>query len=196
MLPANELNHYITNMPESPYHQEYRKAARNFQLKKFGCVCSALSSIAQVPLTTEQEEMRMAQIFEYEEAKRRIFHLEFTQEVESFELQQLHKELRTLNDVQIMTFISTIQGQSETPAGNQLSRMEVRRLELSPKDIRRFCDEGSQVMISCVLNNNGHAMHVEPKGRKFIEVSGNRQEIKLDNKKYPAFVFTPSCRKK
>jgi hypothetical protein len=176
-------------MHESEFHINYQRMAQEFAVKKSGCVCRAIASITQTTLTESQKNLRIDQVNDYQDERRRLNNLEYSQEVSDQELQQMYKQIIELKISQIKDYISSIQNQSDTPAGRHLSLMEIETQNITPKDIRRLYKKGRRVMIIIP----GHAMHIEPKGKhKFISQSDGGCEVKLKSKKYPAFIFAPN----
>jgi hypothetical protein len=173
-------------MLEIEFHIRYQNEVKDLDLKKSGCLCRSIESITQVPLTEDQKDLRLTQIIEHENARRRLFHLGFTHEVSNSELQQLNETVRNLNMTQINDYIKLLKNQSDTPVGKQLSQMDVKTQNVTNKNIRDLHNDGCRIMI--ILP--GHAMHIEPKSNKtFISLSDGDIEIKLKNKTYPAFIF-------
>jgi hypothetical protein len=142
--------------------------SRNERLKNEGCVVRALSSVIQVPLSREQEDLRLNQKDKYEsnfvyammDKKSRG---EVVGDLE-IELERMIKE----EQMRVIEYITAIQKQTDTSAGRELRKYRFGYKSLTVEEITKEYKKGNQVIWAELF----HAAHIVPvDSNNFISLS-------------------------
>lgn len=166
--------------------RKIEESTRKRKLEEGNCLCRSLSSVLGVPLTREQEDLRLKQLAEVTDIWDTAFNLHNEgKEVDTTKLVRDSIEKEQLTAVK---FVQAVQSQTDTPAGKAMLNMIISYEQLTPSQIRKVINEGGQVVLCEVI----HAAHIVPVGEEgnvFRSLIDNGEHLTLKDKPKKVLVF-------
>ena len=162
------------------------ESKRKRKMEEGACLCRSLSSVLGVPLTKEQEDLRLMQVDKETDIFKVAMNLR--DEGKEVDISKLTRDSIVNAQKKAVEFVQAIQSQRDTPAGKAMQNIVFSYEQLTPSQIRQAIKQGGQVVLCEVL----HAAHIVPNGEEgniFRSLSDNGESLHLKEQPTKVLVF-------